>query len=596
MSANTNLEIVNLDFFTLKNNLKKYLSSQEQFKDYDFNGSNFSVLLDLLSYNTYMNSFYLNMAVSEMFLDSAQIRDSVISHAKELNYLPRSFQSASAIVNLTITPNTPVDSVTILKGTSLTSRIGSNTYSFFVDENIILTSTNGVFTANGVTIYEGELVSETFLYDSSQELNLVLSNPTIDTRSISVFVAEDNGENVLEYTRGTTFLGLNANSQVFFVQSARNERYEIVFGNGIQGRIPKDGSAVVVGYRVCNGELPNGAAVFSINAPIDGHSNVSISVVNAAQGGLVSESLQSIKKNAPRAFQTQERAVTASDYKIALQTEFPEIESINVFGGEDADPPQYGRVFICVNLENSIGTPAFKKQIYRDYIRTITPLSIDPVFIDPDFMFIQVTTLLRYNIAFASVPENSLKSLAENKIQSFNEQNLNDFGVTFRYSKLVAEIDSIDKSIVSNETDVLVYKEITPSTSRPNTFTINFYNELDNPFVEEAFQTHRAQDQHALFTTSFTFENQLCRIEDNNVGGLNIVAITGDTHVIVKPIGLVNYSTGKVLIENFQPSSFPPGPIRVFAITKENDVAALRNNILQIKPSDISVSVQGIRQ
>jgi len=596
MSSNSSLEIVNLDFFTLKNNLKKYLADQDQFKDYDFNGSNMSVLLDVLSYNTYLNSFYVNMAVSEMFLDSAQIRDSVISHAKELNYLPRSFQSASAVVNLTITPATSVDTVTVLKGTSLTSRVGSNTYSFIIDENLILSSTNGVFTANGISIFEGDLVSETFIYDSSRELNFVLSNPTVDTRSIVVFIAEDNGQTVLEYNRGTTFLGLNANSQTFFVQSARNDRYEVVFGNGIQGRLPKDGSAIIVGYRVCSGELPNGAALFSIDNAIDGHANVIVSTVSVASGGLVSESLPSIRKNAPRTFQAQERAVTALDYKTALQTEFPEIESINVFGGEDADPPQYGRVFVCVNLENLIGAPAFKKQVYKDYLKTITPLSIDPIFIDPEFLFLEVNSLVRYNLNNITISEISLKSLVENKIQTFNEQNLNDFGVTFRDSRLVGEIDEVDGSVISNETSIVLYKEITPSTTSENTFVVNFLNELDNPFLEPAATTHRAQDVHAIFSTPFVFQNQLCIIEDDNNGKLNIIAITGDSHVIVRPAGTVDYSTGKVSIEGFQPSSYPPGPIRIKALTKNKDISAQKNNILRIKPSDISVSMLGVRQ
>ena len=595
MSSNSSLEIVNLDFFTLKNNLKKYLADQDQFKDYDFNGSNMSVLLDVLSYNTYINSFYLNMAVSEMFLDSAQIRDSVISHAKELNYLPRSFQSATASVNITITPSTPVDTVTILKGTSFTSRVGSNTFSFIVDENLVLSSTSGVFTANGVSLLEGDLVSETFIYDSSRELNFVISNRTVDTRSISVFVAEDNGENVLEYTRATSFLGQKANSQVFFVQAARDDRFEVVFGNGIQGRLPKDGSAIVVSYRVCSGELPNGAAIFSPDSTIDGHANVIVTTVSPAAGGFVSENLQTIKKNAPRAFQAQERAVTASDYKVALQTQFPEIESINVFGGEDADPPQYGRVFVCVNLQDSAGTPSFKKQIYREYVRTITPLSIDPVFIDPEFMFIEIESLVRYDLNEITISENSLRSLVENQIQVFNEQNLNDFGVTFRYSNLVGVIDGADESVLSNETSVLLYKEITPSTITENNFIVNFYNELDNPFLEAVASTHRAQDVHSVFSSPFTFENQLCRIEDNNAGVLNIVAITGDSHVVLKPIGSVDYLTGRVVIEKFLPSSFPPGPIRIEVITKDNDISAQRNNILRIKPSDISVSVLGIR-
>lgn len=593
MSSNSNIELVNLDFATLKNSLKKYLANQDKFSDYDFDGSNMSVLLDLLAYNTYINSYYLNMVTSEMFLDSAQLRESVLSHAKELNYLPRSFQSASARVNLIVTPTTSVNDVTLLKGTSFTSRIGDNTFSFVVDENLIqANNVAGTFTFSDVDIFEGELISETFVFNSNTILpQVVISNPTVDLRSLEVFVYEDNGETILNYTKGTTFLGLVSNSQVYFVQPARNDLYEIVFGNGTQGRQPKDGSTIVVGYRACSGELPNGAAVFSTNDTIDGHANIQVTTVSFASGGLVHESLQSIKKNAPRAFQTQERAVTASDYKIILQTNFPEIESISVFGGENADPPQYGKVFISVDVTDSDGVPQFKKDIYREFIRTVTPLSIDPVFINPEFMYLEINSIVRYNLNNVSITENNLKTLIENKIQIFNELNLDDFDVTFRYSKLVSDIDSVDSSILSNQTNVALYKEITPLTSEENTYTLNFYNSLDNRFLEALPAVHRSQEFHSVMTTPFIFDNQTCMIADDHAGILNIYAISGTNHVLIKPIGTVNYQTGRVLIAKFQPSSYPAGSIRVKVRTRENDVNALRNNILRIKTSDINVFV-----
>lgn len=597
MSSNSNIELVNLDFASLKNSLKKYLTNQEQFKDYDFEGSNMSVLLDLLSYNTYMNSFYLNMVASEMFLDSAQIRDSIISHAKELNYLPRSFRSAQATVNITITPTIVTDTVTILKGTSFTSRVGSNTFTFVTNDNIVLSSDSGVFVANNVSLYEGELISETFTYDSANTIaQMVLSNPTVDTTSIEVYVYEDNGETVLTYTRGTSFLGLLANSQVFFVQSARNDRYEIVFGNGTQGRQPKDGSVVVVGYRVCNGELPNGAAIFAADDTIDGHANVNVTTVLAATGGSIHETNQQIKKNAPRFFQTQERAVTVNDYRIALQTQFPEIENISVYGGEDADPPQFGRVFISVDLKEADGVPGYKKQIYKDYIKTITPLSIEPIIIDPEFLYAEVKTNVRFNLNTIQISQASLESLIKNKIQIYNQTALNSFDATLRYSKLVTDIDSSDSSIISNETDVVIYKQISPSINQENTYLLSFYNPLEQLFNQQALSTHRAQDLHAVYSSPFVFENQLCRIEDDNTGKLAIVAITGDSHQRVKFIGSVDYTSGKVSIEKFKPASYENGAIRIYVITKDNDVSGLKNNIITIKPTDISVTTTGVRE
>lgn len=596
MSANTNLELVNLDFTTLKNSFKNYLRSQDKFSDYDFDGSNISVLLDVLAYNTYLNSFYLNMVSSEMFLDSAQLRDSVISHAKELNYVPRSFQSASARVNITVTPSSSVDFVTMLKGTSFTSRVGGNTFTFSVNENLVQSSNTNSFVFENVDLYEGDLVSESFVYTSNTSTpQVVLSNPTVDTRSLEVYVYEDNGTNILTYQRGSTFLGLNANSQVFFVQPSRNDLYEIVFGNGTQGREPKNGSIVVVGYRICSGELPNGASVFSPNGVIDGHANVQVTTVSSASGGLIHETLQSIKKNAPRAFQTQERAVTASDYKIILSTQFPEIESLNVFGGEDADPPQYGRVFVCVDLRDADGVPEYKKTIYRNYLRTVTPLSIDPVFIDPDFLNLRIESNVKYNLNTINITESSLSTLIFNKIQTFNEVNLDQFDVTFRYSNLVSDIDDTNTSILSNETLVYPYKEITPLTTANNTFVINFYNKLYSDYTEAASTTHRSQDVHSVYSSTFTYNSQTCRLEDDNAGKLNIVAISGDSHIILTTVGTVDYETGRLVVENFRPDSYS-GPMKIFITTDSNDVNALRNTIVRIRNTDIVVTLESQRR
>jgi len=274
--ANTSVSLVGLDFETIKTNLKNYLkSSSSPFQDVDFEGSNINQLLDVLSYNTYLNSYYLNMVGSEMFLDTAALRDSAVSHAKELNYVPRSFRSAEAQISFTITPSTSVSALIVPKGTSFTSKVGSNNYSFTTNESSVLTLSNNVFTAN-LTVYEGSFVTDSFIYDSSNtSQRFVLTNSTVDTRSITVVVVEDNGANTLVYTRTSSFLGLTGNSQIYFLQAAENSQYEVIFGDGIVGRQPKSGSGVSVEYRVCNGELPNGARTFDVDGSISGQSNVS---------------------------------------------------------------------------------------------------------------------------------------------------------------------------------------------------------------------------------------------------------------------------------------------------------------------------------
>ncbi|NDB29851.1 hypothetical protein EB151_09925, partial [archaeon] len=328
--ANTSIDLVGLDFNSIKTNLKTYLKNNTAFKDVDFEGSNISVLIDLLSYNTYLNSFYTNMVASEMFLDTAALRDSVVSHAKALNYTPRSFVSASANVTISISPTSSTNSVVIPKGTSFTSRVGSNTFTFTTNENLVLSNpNNNVFTSN-LTIYEGSYLTDSFVMNySNSSQRFVISNPTVDTSSISVTVIEDNGDNSINYSKATSLIGMTSVSNNYFIEAAENQQYEIKFGDNVFGRKPKDGSVIVAEYRTSSGELPNGASTFSNDGNIDGHSNVSVSTVSNASGGALNEPIESIRYNAPRAFQTQNRAVTASDYETILKSNFSDIQSIS---------------------------------------------------------------------------------------------------------------------------------------------------------------------------------------------------------------------------------------------------------------------------
>ena len=265
MSSSTNINLIGLDFETLKSNLKNYLKNNSSFKDYNFEGSNMSVLIDLLSYNTYLNSFYTNMVASEMFLDSAQLRDSIVSHAKELNYLPRSYTSARATVDIAITPSQSVSSVLIPRGTSFTSRVGSSIFSFVTNENIVINTPDddATYRAKDVLLYEGSYVTDTFVFSAEQtNQRFVLSNPTIDISSISVTVVEDSGSSILSYSKASSLFGVTNKSTIYFIQPAENQQYEIVFGDDIFGRKPKNNSALVVQYRISSGELPNGASTF----------------------------------------------------------------------------------------------------------------------------------------------------------------------------------------------------------------------------------------------------------------------------------------------------------------------------------------------
>lgn len=607
MANTTNINLVNLDFNSLKNNFKDYLKAQNSFKDYDFEGSNINVLLDILSYNTYMNAFYLNMVGNEMFLDSAQLRESVISRAKELNYVPRSFKSARANVEVVISATTasnqtaPVTFITIPKGTSFTARVGSNSFTFTTDKTILTTSLKSTAIGNAntrydystgeITIYEGQYVTDTFnvnYSDSTQRF--ILSNPTIDTDSLSVIVLENNGADVYNYIRTTSLFGKGANSQIYFIQGSENEKYEILFGDGVIGRKPADNAVVVCEYRATKGELPNGCNNFKADGPIGTFSNVAVNTLYSASQGSISESLESIKFNAPRYFTSQERAITAEDYENLLKINFPEINAVSVFGGEEIDPPQFGKVFIAVDLKNVDGVPDIRKEQYYNFIKPRASLSIDPVFIDPDFMHLDIETMVRYNINLTSLSQETIKDLVLNTIRSFNSTNIDDFNVKFRYSNLVTAIDSADRSIISNDTTVRAIRSLVPQLGVETDYTIDFQQSLEDDFADLQ-KTHPANYLSAISSSPFISSGKIVILEDDGLGTIKLKSDSGVEHTEVSNIGSVDYETGRVILNKLKIDSFTGNSIKIYARTRSKDILSELRTILSIRDQDIRITV-----
>lgn len=589
--ANSSINLVDLDFNALKSSLKSHLTSQARFQDYNFDGSNINVLLDILTYNSYLNTFYMNMVASEMFLDSAQLRDSIVSHAKELNYLPRSFRSAQANVNIAITPSTAVTSVVIPAQTGFTSRVGSNTFNFVTKDAIaITTSSNGVFYANDTVLYEGSYVVDTFVKNDIQEnQRFVLTNPNIDTTSIEVSVSENSGANVYTYVPAYSLFGVTSNSYVFFVQPAENELYEITFGDNISGRAPLNGAVVDVQYRVCNGELPNGADTFVNNTSIDGHANVSITLNTEALNGAISESNTSIKFNAPRSFQTQERAITESDYETLLTREFPEIQAISVYGGEKEDPPQYGKVFISIDVANSDGIPDVKKSIYKNYLKDKVSLGITPEIVNPSFIYLNVVTNVYYNYNITTLSENQLSTKVLTQINNYNNTYLNKFNANFRYSNFVASIDDSDPCVINNDTTVTPYYLLVPKTGIDTSFSFSFNAQI--LVTSPSSTSHPLTADRGVYSTSFIKDGLSCQLEDDGIGNIRITRFTSDTHYEIAKIGTIDYTTGSIVISNFNVSSFSGSGIKIYVRTVEKDYSTSLINILKIKPEDMTVAM-----
>jgi hypothetical protein len=591
MAANSSIILSNIDFDTHKNTLKQYLKSQARFQDYDFEGSNMSVLLDVLSYNTFHNMFYLNMVASEMFLDTAQIRDSVVSHAKELNYTPRSFKSAEANVNIIVTSSdTAKRSIPIPRGTTFTSRFSNRTYTFTVNESVVVSdytvnSNNTItFLGSGISLYEGYFVNDTFTYTADATQRFIITNRNCDISSIAVTVIEDVGATIQTYTRATSLFNIDQNSKVFFVQPCENDSYEIVFGDGVTGRPPKDNSIVSIEYRISNGQLPNGCNVFKADTTIDGESNILVTVNTPAAMGSVSESIEEIKYNAPRHFTTQERAVTTEDYENLLKLNFTEVNAVSAYGGEDLNPPQYGKVFVAVDLKEVDGIPETKKDQYYRFLKPRSPVSIDPVFVNPEYTYIGLTSTVRYNVNVTKLSSEDIRTLVSAAITKYAAANLNNFNRVFRYSNVVEAIDNSQVAIVSNETNIKVIKIITPQLSVNNTLDINFQTALDTT-------QSLSKGGYSITSSRFTFNGERATLQDDGLGVINIVSTTGN---IITNIGTVDYDSGLVQLANFNISAYEGIGIKVKAEPRNKDISVVNNVIINIVEDDIALTVLGV--
>jgi hypothetical protein len=566
------------------------------------------------------------MISNEMFLDSAKLRDSVISHAKELNYLPRSFRSSSAVIKLVITSaDTSKRSIVIPKGTSFTSRVDDFTYNFSTTENYVITNrtlvgSNIVYESEAIRVFEGNYLSDTYTVNYDRPLIYKISNKRVDLESLLVTVFEDNGTTVQTYKRATSLFGHDENSKVFFLQPGIGDAYEVVFGDGVVGRKPKNNSACIIEYRTCNGELPNGAFKFINTARIDNEPNVVIETITAATDGAVAEDLTSIKFNAPRAFTTQERAVTSEDYENLLKANFPEINAVVAYGGEDASPPQFGRIFLSIDLQEVDGLPKIKEAEYRRFLKSRSSVAIEPLFVSPDYTYLYVNTNIKYNINLTGLNPEDIRTNVIDSILNHASANLNNFGRTLRYSRFIRDIDAAETSIISNETQVELVKYLTPVlsttvTSTPTStsgslvsiatsgvvssgqnVTIDFKNPLKNDVPGKGTE-HLLGDIHVVSSSTFTYNGiSNCRLEDDGDGVMRIVAVSGTQHRTILNIGTVDYDSGIIRINNFNITNYAGTSLKIYAKPRTLDITSSQNVILNILENDVDVTIEQIRE
>ena len=479
--ANARLQISDLDFDQIKTNLKAYLKQQSQFQDYNFEGAGLNILLDILAYNTHYNSYYLNMVANEAFLDTALLRDSVVSHAKTLGYIPFSVTAPRAIVNVTVNSGTTTpETLTIPKGFTFSSNlIDSLSYNFVVLEESTVTKSNTSFFFEDLEIYEGSLVSYVFNYteNSNPKSIFVLPDNNIDTTTISVSVSPNVGNTSTQvYNQVTDILDITSTSEAYFLQESKNGNYEIYFGDGVIGKALNDGAVVTVTYLVTNGVAANQTDGFIAAAPIGAYSDIVIDVIDVASGGATRETVDSIKYSAAAQYATQNRLVTTSDYESYIKSKYPSIDSLSVWGGEDETPKVFGKVYISLKPKtNYFISETEKQRIIDEIINPKAIVSVSAEIRDPEFLYLIVESLVQYDQKKTSLDEGTIKNNIRQAILDFRDTNLNKFAGTFVLSKLQDAVDSTNgEAIIGSETVVRVQRRFKPKLNESASYTIQY--------------------------------------------------------------------------------------------------------------------------
>lgn len=485
-SSNTTLKVTELDFTSIKNNLKTFMKSQSEFTDYDFEGSGLSVLLDVLAYNTYYNAFYLNMAANESFLDTAQVRKNILSHAKTINYIPNSNQGSLSKINITVTPSSSEDQntsvLTINKYTQLIGRDkdGVNYNFVTVNSNTAFKQENNVFNYANLFVKQGEVLTNQFLMasnNSSRRFELPSANVDVSTLSVTVQESASN-THTEEYLLAKDITEIKANSKVYFLEENDNLRYTIQFGDNVIGQRPANGNIIIATYLDSLGSIANNISDFKFSQPIGGlyKSNVIVQTVKTSYGGSDKETIEQVRFRAPYAYIAQNRAVTKSDYEVLLVKDYNNIDAVSVWGGEDNDPVVYGKVFMSIKTKGYYSlTELEKDEIKNQLIRERNILTVIPEIIEPDFCFILLRGKVTYNVNLTNKTPEQLQTAIRNAILQYSQDELNTFKSTLRKSKLLGYIDSADPSITGSDIDIYLQKRTDISPNETKNYEI-FYN------------------------------------------------------------------------------------------------------------------------
>ena len=595
MATTKRLTVTELDFDDVKSNLKTFMRNQNEFKDYDFEGSGLSALLDVLAYNTHYLAFNANMLANEMFLDSSQLRSSVVSHAKTLGYTTRSARAAQAVINVYL--NTTDTSATMTAGTVFTASIGDTSYQFVTIQDTISTNIGSVIPFNNLSVYEGSFVSTRYTTDTQNvEQRFLINDARADTTTLTVKVQNSSTDSITAtYTLATDIAALTSTSNVYFLQEVEDGKFEIYFGDDILGNAVVDGNIIILNYVVTNKGVANSASTFTNSAAIDGISSVNVSTVSASAGGSEPETIQSIKYNAPLDYASQGRCVTAEDYKTYVKQLFPNTQAVSVWGGENgsynsstgvSDIAEYGKVFISVKSTTGLNLNEVQKAQLVTDLASYTVASITPVVVDPETLNLILNVNFKYDSSATTRANESLVSLVNSTITNYNTNYLKVFNSVFRHSQFTGLVDATDSAILSNITTVSLSSSYTPNTLGSYSFTVNLGNPLYNPH-----SGHNAASGGVIASTGFYVSGNINEMffDDDGVGNLRIYyLVSGVRTYYLELAGTVDYLTGLIstypvyITEVSNVDGSASTAIRLTGTPNSTDIVGKRNQILEI--------------
>ncbi len=597
-------QFTNLDFNSLRSQIKDYLRANSDFIDFDFEGSNFSMLIDILAYNSYVTAFNTNMAVNESFIDSATLRENVVALARNIGYVPRSRRAARAIINFTvdtstIDPNKRLSTLTLKSGIVALGSVRGGSYSFSIPDDITVPIDGSqIATFENIEIFEGTYLTKTFGVNYNQfNQKFILQNPGIDTSTVRVKVLS----NVIEdYQQITNIFNVDSNTRMYLLQEITDEKYQIIFGDGVLGKRPSNGSTLLASYIVSNGSAANGAQSFSFSGILRDNngevvtSSISlITTIQSAENGDEIESVDNVKYLAPRVYSSQYRAVTANDYKSLIPFIFPNVESVSAYGGEELPTPQYGKVYISIKPKNgSFISKSSKERILKE-LKNYSIAGIKPELVDLKYLYIEVNASVYYNKSRV----NDLDTLRSSVVQTINNyaksSDLNVYGGRFRYSKLVSLIDKTSNAITSNITTVKIRRNLFPIVNKNATYEICFGNK---------FHTKKSNITdgrgYNIKSTGFKISGfeDILYLSDNPItqekGVIFFFKLVDSKPVVVlNNVGTVNYEKGEILLNPVIFTSFNGTEVQIEAIPESNDVIGLRELYLELSVQKLNVQM-----